>query len=403
MRGAKVGSAGLSEETPEASSFAKASAGKLPFQFIICRPLTNHLSLLTICSSRRYLASLTPRARMLTPLPMRTLPILFFLISAGTATANALDTSLLETQVRNIAKGNVAVGVQVVETGEQWFFKGDERFPMQSTYKAPIAVAVLHQVDEGTLTLDHLIAIHRTDLSVLWSPVNQKYAGEAMTFTVEDLLRRMVGESDNTAADVLQRTLGGPKNVQQILDGLGIKNVRVDRLEREIQLEMRGIAAKDFQTDWSKPEAFEKVVEQLPEPSRHQALQHYYDDPRDTATPKGMCDFLIKLQTGCLLSEKSTQLLLKIMTESTTGQKRLKAGLPAGWSVAHKTGTSGDVLGVWPATNDVGILTTPQGEHIAIAVFISNSRASWENIERARAQIAAAAVKAFAERKKTNL
>jgi beta-lactamase class A len=67
---------------------------------------------------------------------MRTLPILCFLISAGTATANALDTSLLETQVRNIAKGNVGVGVQVVETGEQWFFKGDERFPMQSTYKA---------------------------------------------------------------------------------------------------------------------------------------------------------------------------------------------------------------------------------------------------------------------------
>ena len=340
---------------------------------------------------------------MLTPFPMRTLSILFFLISAGTATANALDTSLLETQVRNIAKGNVGVGVQVVETGEQWFFKGDERFPMQSTYKAPIAVAILHQVDEGTLSLDHLIAIHRADLSVLWSPINQKFAGEAITFTVEDLLRRMVGESDNTAADVLQRTLGGPENVQQILDGLGIKNVRVDRLEREIQLEMRGIAAKDFQTDWSKTEAFEKVVEQLPEPSRHQALQHYYEDPRDTATPKGMCDFLVKLQTNRLLSEKSTQLLLKIMTESTTGQKRLKAGLPAGWSVAHKTGTSGDLLGVWPATNDVGILTTPQSEHIAIAVFISNSPASLEDIEKATAQIAAAAGKAFAEQKKTSL
>ena len=345
---------------------------------------------------------MTPRSRMLTPLPMRTLPILFFLISAATATANALDTSLLETQVRNIAKGNVGVGVQVVETGEQWFLKGDERFPMQSTYKAPIAVAVLHQVDEGTLTLDHLIAIHRANLSVLWSPINQKFAGEAMTFTVEDLLRRMVGESDNTAADVLQRTLGGPENVQQILDGLGIKNVRVDRLEREIQLEMRGIDAKDFQTGWSKTEAFEKVVEQLPEPSRHQALQHYYEDPRDTATPKGMCDFLVKLQTNRLLSEKSTQLLLQIMTESTTGQKRLKAGLPAGWSVAHKTGTSGDLLGVWPATNDVGILTAPQGEHIAIAVFISNSPASLKDIEKATAQIAAAAVKAFTEQKKTN-
>lgn len=117
---------------------------------------------------------------------------------------------------------------------------------MQSTYKAPIAVAVLHQVDQGVLALDRTIIIRRADLSVEWSPINQKFAGEAMTFTVEELLRRMVGESDNTAADVLQRTLGGSENVEQTLEGLGIKNVRVDRLEREIQVEMRGIAAKDF-------------------------------------------------------------------------------------------------------------------------------------------------------------
>ena len=70
--------------------------------------------------------------------------------------------------------------------------------------------------------------------------------------------------------------------------------------------------------------------------------------------------------------------------------------------MAHKTGTSGDLLGVWPAINDVGILTTPQGEHIAIAVFISNSPESLEDIEKATAQIAAAAVKAFTERKKTS-
>jgi len=341
---------------------------------------------------------------MLTPFSIRTLPGLLLFILLGTATANALDASLLEGQIRSIAEpvGTVGVGVQVVETGDRCFCKGDERFPMQSTYKAPIAVAVLHQVDQGVLALDRPIIIHRADLSVEWSPINQKFAGEAMTFTVEELLRRMVGESDNTAADVLQRTLGGSENVEQTLEGLGIKNVRVDRLEREIQLEMRGIAAKDFQTDWSKAEAFSKAVVQLPEPSRRQALQHYYEDPRDTATPKGMCDFLVKLQTNRLLSEKSTQLLLQIMTESTTGQKRLKAGLPAGWSVAHKTGTSGDLLGVWPAINDVGILTTPEGEHIAIAVFITNSPASLADIEKAIAQIAAAAVKAFTERKQSS-
>lgn len=346
---------------------------------------------------------LTPRWAMLPRFSMRTLLGLLF-IAVGTATTNALDSSQLETQVRNITAplGNVGVGVQVVETSEQWFFKGSERFPMQSTYKAPIAVAVLHQVDQGVLTLDQPIVIHRADLSVGWSPINKSFQGEAMPFTIQELLQRMVGESDNTAADVLQRTLGGPKNVQQILDGLGIKDVRIDRLEREIQLEMRGLDVKDFQPDWSDNEVLQQALSQLPESARRTALQHYFDDPRDTATPIGMCDFLVKLQTNRLLSEKSTQLLLKIMTESPTGRKRLKAGLPAGWSVAHKTGTSGDLLRVWPATNDVGILSTPQDEHIAIAVFIANSPASFEDIERATAQIAAAVAKAFEERKKTS-
>jgi beta-lactamase class A len=335
---------------------------------------------------------------------MRILPGLLSVVLFGTVTADALDSAILEGRIQNIVGhlGNVGVGVEVVETGEQWYLKGGQRFPMQSTYKAPIAVAVLHQVDQSALGLDQPIVIRRADLSVEWSPINKRFQGEAMTFTVEELLRRMVSESDNTAADVLQRKLGGPKNVEQILEGIGIKDVRVDRLERELQLEMRGIAAKDFRTDWSKAEAFAQAVEQLPESSRHQALQYYFEDPRDTATPKGMCDFLVKLQTNRLLSEESTQLLLKIMTETITGQKRLKAGLPAGWSVAHKTGTSGDLLGVWPAINDVGILTAPQGEHLAIAVFVTNSPAPFEEIEKGIAQIAAAAVEAFEEEKKTS-
>jgi beta-lactamase class A len=335
---------------------------------------------------------------------MRILSGLFSVVLFGTVTADALDSSILAGQIQNVVDhlGNVGVGIQVVETGEQWFLNGDERFPLQSTYKAPIAVAVLHQVDQGALSLDQPIVVQRADLSVEWSPINKAFQGEAMTFTVEELLQRMVSESDNTAADVLQRKLGGPKNVELILEGIGVKNVRIDRLEREMQLEMRGISAKEFQTDWSKAEAFTKAVEQLPESSRRGALQHYFEDPRDTATPRGMCDFLVKLQTNRLLSEKSTQLLLQIMTASATGQKRLKAGPPAGWSVAHKTGTSGDLLGVWPAINDVGVLTAPQGEHLAIAVFVTNSPASFEEIEKGIAQIAAVAVKAFEEGKKTS-
>jgi beta-lactamase class A len=334
---------------------------------------------------------------------MRVLAGLLWFVLFLTVTADALDSSILEGQIEKISDhlGEVGVGVQVVETGEQWFLRGDERFPMQSTYKAPIAVAVLHQVDQRALGLDQPIVIRRADLSVGWSPITQSFQGEAMPFTIERLLRLMVGESDNTAADVLQRTLGGPPNAQHILEGLDVKDVRIDRLEREIQLEMRGLEATGFQPDWNSDEGLQKALSQLTESARRTALQNYYEDSRDTATPKGICDFLVRLQTNRLLSGKSTQLLLRIMTESTTGQKRLKAGLPAGWSIAHKTGTSGEVLGMRPATNDVGILTAPEGEHVAIAVFISNSGASLDAIENAMAQIAATVVRAFGENKKT--
>jgi beta-lactamase class A len=108
-----------------------------------------------------------------------------------------------------------------------------------------------------------------------------------------------------------------------------------------------------------------------------------------------MIDLLTKLQSRQLLSEDSTALLLKIMTDSPTGQQRLKAGLPPGWSIAHKTGTGGDVLGIGLATNDVGLISSPTGRHIAIAVFIAGSKAPLEQRESVMAAVASAVSKAM--------
>ncbi len=74
------------------------------------------------------------------------------------------------------------------------------------------------------------------------------------------------------------------------------------------------------------------------------------------------------------------------MTDSPTGQKRLKAGLPKNWSIAHKTGTAGDVLGIGPATNDVGIISSPNGQRVAVAVFIADSKAPLEKREKVMSQ-----------------
>jgi beta-lactamase class A len=108
-----------------------------------------------------------------------------------------------------------------------------------------------------------------------------------------------------------------------------------------------------------------------------------------------MIDLLVKLQSRQLLSEDSTALLLKIMTDSPTGQQRLKAGLLPGWSLAHKTGTGADVLGIGIATNDVGLISSPTGKHIAIAVFIADSKAPLEQRESVISAVASTVIQAM--------
>jgi beta-lactamase class A len=123
-------------------------------------------------------------------------------------------------------------------------------------------------------------------------------------------------------------------------------------------------------------------------------LERVINDPRNTATPAGTVEALTRLQKGELLSRLSTERLLGIMAETSTGANRLRAGTPAGWNLAHKTGTGGDIEGVTTGTNDVGIMTAPSGRHYAIAVFIAGTRRPVAESERLMAEIA----KAVAER-----
>ena len=109
------------------------------------------------------------------------------------------------------------------------------------------------------------------------------------------------------------------------------------------------------------------------------------------ATPKAAVELLAALQTPHGLSGKSQAFLLKLTTESIPGAKRLKGQLPAGTLVAHKTGTGGMRDGITSATNDIGIITLPNGTHLAVAVFVSDSSADETTRESVIARIAKAA------------
>lgn len=300
----------------------------------------------------------------------------------------------LDKQVAIIADrarpGVLGVGLMNLESGEVWVFNGDRRFPMQSVFKAMLGAVVLGEVDAGRLSLADTVTITENDVSVPLSPIADAWPGRT-DYTVRELLVAAVGVSDNTAADVLMKKIGGPGVLTSWIADHHIEDVRIDRYERELQPEIAGL--ESFRIAWKGRDAFSREIAAVPVTHRAAVLSAYMKDPRDTATPRGMLAFLRQLQAGELLSPASTKLLLQIMTETKTGPNRIKAGLPEGATLAHKTGTARTDLGLNPAVNDVGIITLADGRHYALAVFLSGAKLDDAGREAIIADVARAAVK----------
>lgn len=266
------------------------------------------------------------------------------------------------------APGALGVGLMDLDSGETFIVNGDRRFSMADLFMAPLAAAVLGEVDAGRLKLGETLSIADVDLSPPHSPVADAWPG-VRAYTVEELLRWAVGQSDNTAADVLMRRIGGPGVVSAWLDGKRTPDLRVDRYARQAQAESLGMAS--FRPAWRGEPAFRAALLTVPQPQRREALLRYLTDPRDTATPRGLLIFLSRLAGGELLSPASTRLLLREMLVTPTGARRLKAGLPQGAMLAHKTATGRTDIGITPVTHDAGVVTLPDKRRHAIAVLLS--------------------------------
>lgn len=305
----------------------------------------------------------------------------------GAVNAAELKQKLEPVDVSSV-QAEVGIGVVDLSSGEAWFLNGEQRFPMQSVLKVPVAIAILKLVDDGVVSLGQSVTISPEQYAPSWSPLREELKGGSGQFTVRRLLERSVADSDNTAVDVLIELAGGAGKVDAILKAMGIRGVRVDRMERELQTESQGL--DDFRPEQASTERFDAVLARVPEEKKKAAVRKFLSDPRDTATPEGMTHLLSHLYQHKLLSPSSTQLLLQIMTETPYGQGRLKAGLPPQWTLAHKTGTGPDVLGVNTGTNDAGLACAPAGQCFALTVFIAGSTAPLRNREALMRDVAAA-------------
>ena len=287
-----------------------------------------------------------------------------------------LDMKRLDSEIAVLAAraapGALGFGLMNLESGEFWVRLGDRTFPMQSVFKLPLGAAALSEVDAGRLSLAETLTLTADKLSPSWSPIADAWPGRT-TYTAGELLVAAVSDSDNTAADLLMKRIGGPGAVTAWLQGKDIQEVRVDRYEREVQPDVYGMAS--FRPAWKGSAAFDAARATVPPDKRRAAMRAYMADPRDSATPRGMLGFLRRLDNGDLLPSASARRLLTIMRNSPRGADRLKAGLPTRTNFAHKIGTSGTDQGFNVAYNDVGIFTLPDRRSYAIAAFLTGSTA----------------------------
>jgi beta-lactamase class A len=246
-------------------------------------------------------------------------------------------------------KGDVGLAILHLEKQDTFLFNERKHFPMQSVYKLPIAMAVLNEVDKGKLKLNQKIRVSKGELLPdTWSPLRDSLPNGGDIY-LSTLLSFTVSKSDNNGCDILLRIIGGPKKAERYLRSIGIKNIDIVATEEEMH------------KDWD--------------------IQY-----KNFSEPLAMLELLVLFRDKKILSDASRMFLQKILIETSTGPNRLKGLLPKEAIVAHKTGT-GAKEGFVASVNDVGIISLPDGSHIAIVVYVGNTSESIETCEKVIAQI----------------
>lgn len=277
-----------------------------------------------------------------------------FLGTSGRLSAAEAFPGTLQRDIARIeaaVKARLGVAILDTATGQHIGHRGGERFPMCSTFKVLAAAAVLKRVDAGQEDLARRIRFGADEV-VTYSPVTKaKAGGDGMTLA--ELCHAAVTQSDNTAGNLILKTLGGPSGVTSFARSMGDGVTRLDRWETDLNEANPG-------------------------------------DPRDTTTPDAMTATLRSLVVGRLLSRQSRDQLVAWLMANRTGDARLRAGLPEDWRIGDKTG-SGD----YGTTNDVAVIWPPGRRPLIVSVYMTECRASFDERNAAIARVGLSVAKSL--------
>ena len=310
-----------------------------------------------------------------------------FAQTGGPGTGTATETLLEEEWARlePLSGGRLGLAAIHLESGRAAYLHPDEPFPMASTYKVPIAVELLRRVDEGELALDGMVELRPSDLSPGSGVISRLFDDPGVSLSLLNLMELMLLISDNSATDLCLRAAGGGERVTERMAELGVAGIRVARSTADLITDYVGAEGLPPREERRRA-TYTDYYEQVSPEDRESAREAFEADQRDTATPRGMADLLVRIWKGEGLSPESRDLLIDIMERCETGAGRLKGRLPEGTVVAHKTGTIGRT------TNDVGIVTLPSGAgHVVVVAFVKDSEEPVPEREAAIAEAARAA------------
>lgn len=221
-------------------------------------------------------------------------------------------------------------------------YRAAERFPMCSTFKVVAAAAILARSMQVEGLMQQRLRYRQSDL-VAYSPITERHIADGMT--VAELCAAAIQYSDNTAGNLLIKTLGEPKTVTAFARSIGDSEFRLDRWETDLNTAIPG-------------------------------------DPRDTTTPEAMGRSLQRLVLGNALAPHHRESLRGWLYGNTTGAARIKAGIPADWEIGDKTG-SGD----YGSANDIAVLWPPRRDPVVVAIYTTQH----EKDSKARSDMIASA------------
>jgi beta-lactamase class A len=278
----------------------------------------------------------------------------FFLFASSASAQTALQK-----QIRTIsadAHGKVAVSCSLPDSKLNCDLDPHAHPPMQSVFKLPLAITALHLIEKGMLSLDQPVRFLPTDriLPHTHSPLQDKYPEASVDVPLRELLHLAISESDNVAADMILRVVGGPSVVNNYMISIGVAGFHLEDGE--------DVLARDLTAQY-----------------------------RNWFEPAGAVQLLSRIRNNSPLTGGHTDMLLQWMKESSSGLHRIKGDLPSGTIVMHKTGSSGTHDGLTAATNDVGLIALPGGRRLAIAIFVTDSTADDDTRDAVIARIAKAA------------